>query len=287
MDVVSASRRAFAVSRVLLGRAERDPSESSRRSVIGEPTRSFTSSCFAVTYFSSGLFVDTLRAPHAPRSCARTFRVEIEPGPEIWTGVGSAVSSRASSMSDEAPARASQRSFGGRRLVNYGGVAKATFTSADGSGGVKRLNKDSAPASAGTQSGGQAPKKVQLGAGYSQMDWMRLTKREPDLAGLRGASRKRKISAEEVATHNTAEDCWTVLRGKVYNLSERAVGAMLAESWRPGEGQMCHPQGGAGLSGTTRLDHILVHPIRAFRASSSTRGPSGHATIVAHSAFQT
>ena len=111
-------------------------------------------------------------------------------------------------MSDEGG-----RSFGGL-------LAKATFTSADGSGGVKRLNKDSAPASAGTQSGGEgAPKKVQLGAGYSQMDWMRLTKREPDLAGLRGASRKRKISAEEVATHNTAEDCWTVLRGKVDNLT--------------------------------------------------------------------
>ena len=63
----------------------------------------------------------------------------------------------------------------------FGGLlAKATFKSADGSGGVKRLNKDSAPASAGTArsgSGSNAAKKVQLGAGYSQMDWMRLTKR--------------------------------------------------------------------------------------------------------------
>ena len=107
----------------------------------------------------------------------------------------------------------------------FGGLlAKATFKSADGSGGVKRLNRDSAPASAGTSrsSGGgaaDAPKKIQLGAGYSQMDWMRLTKREPDLAGLNGASRKRKISMEEVASHATEEDAWTVFKGKVYNLS--------------------------------------------------------------------
>ena len=87
---------------------------------------------------------------------------------------------------------------------------------------MRRLNRDDdAPASAGTQSvGGDGPaKKVTLGAGYSQMDWMRLTKRDPDLAGLKGASRKRKITMEEVATHRTPEDGWTAFRGKVYNLT--------------------------------------------------------------------
>ncbi|MDB9925255.1 cytochrome b5 domain-containing protein [bacterium] len=104
---------------------------------------------------------------------------------------------------------------GGR---SYGGLlANATFTSADG-GDVRRLNKDSAPSSAGTQSNDGA-KKVQLGAGYSQMDWMRLTKKDNDLAGLNGASRKRKITLEEIAQHSTMDDCWTVLRGKVYNLT--------------------------------------------------------------------
>lgn len=108
----------------------------------------------------------------------------------------------------------------------FGGLlARATFTSAEG-GGVRRLDKDSAPAAAGTSraaagaaDGNGAPKKIQLAAGYSQMDWMRLTKREPDLAGRNGASRKRKISMEEVATHGTEEDGWTVFKGKVYNLT--------------------------------------------------------------------
>jgi cytochrome b involved in lipid metabolism len=46
-----------------------------------------------------------------------------------------------------------------------------------------------------------------------------LCRYSPDLAGLKGASRKRKISMEEVVTHATEADGWTVFKGKVYNLS--------------------------------------------------------------------
>jgi len=106
----------------------------------------------------------------------------------------------------------SGRSFGGL-------LATSTFISHARGGGIQRLNKDSAPASAGTQSADSTGKKVHLGAGYSQMDWMRLTKTQNDLAGVAGASTKRKVTLEEVKQHNRIDDCWTVLRGKVYNLT--------------------------------------------------------------------
>ena len=101
-------------------------------------------------------------------------------------------------------------------------LANATVTYADGSdvGRVRRLDgSDGAPSAAGTQSTGGGAKKIQLAAGYSQMDWMRLTKREPDMNGLRGGKRRKDITMTEVATHGTEADGWTVLRGKVYNLS--------------------------------------------------------------------
>ena len=57
-------------------------------------------------------------------------------------------------------------------------LANATVTSADGGARVRRLDgSDGAPSAAGTQSkdGAGGGKKIQLAAGYSQMDWMRLT----------------------------------------------------------------------------------------------------------------
>ncbi|ONK70082.1 uncharacterized protein A4U43_C05F30050 [Asparagus officinalis] len=61
--------------------------------------------------------------------------------------------------------------------------------------------------------------KVPFEKGYSQMDWLKLTRTDPDLAGLRGRSNRRLISLDEVKQHKTEGSVWTVLKGRVYNIS--------------------------------------------------------------------
>ncbi|PON74243.1 Nitrate reductase NADH dependent [Parasponia andersonii] len=61
--------------------------------------------------------------------------------------------------------------------------------------------------------------KVPFEKGYSQMDWLRLTQTHPDLADLKGQSNKRLISMKEVKDHRTEGSMWTVLKGRVYNIS--------------------------------------------------------------------
>ncbi|BDA44056.1 Cytochrome b5 reductase 4 [Coccomyxa sp. Obi] len=63
------------------------------------------------------------------------------------------------------------------------------------------------------------PGKIPLEKGYSQMDWLRLSRTSSDLAGLKGQPLRRDITMEEVKQHRTVDDAWTVLRGKVYNIS--------------------------------------------------------------------
>ncbi|KAG0494167.1 hypothetical protein HPP92_005161 [Vanilla planifolia] len=60
--------------------------------------------------------------------------------------------------------------------------------------------------------------KVPFEKGYSQMDWLKLTKTHPDLAGLKGQSNRRLITMDEVSQHKDGS-VWTVLKGRVYNIS--------------------------------------------------------------------
>mmetsp|Transcript_15890 Transcript_15890/g.34467 ORF Transcript_15890/g.34467 Transcript_15890/m.34467 type:complete len:222 (-) Transcript_15890:209-874(-) len=52
----------------------------------------------------------------------------------------------------------------------------------------------------------------------SQMAWVFLGKKSPDLAGLNG-KKPGPVTMDEVKKHNTKNDAWMVLRGKVYNIS--------------------------------------------------------------------
>ncbi|KAJ1288685.1 hypothetical protein BS78_02G106900 [Paspalum vaginatum] len=61
--------------------------------------------------------------------------------------------------------------------------------------------------------------KVPFEKGYSQMDWLKLTRAHPDLAGLKGQSNRRLISLDEVKQHKSGDAIWTVLKGRVYNIA--------------------------------------------------------------------
>jgi cytochrome b involved in lipid metabolism len=56
------------------------------------------------------------------------------------------------------------------------------------------------------------------GRGFSQMDWLRLTRSGSDLNGLGGKHRK-DITMEEVKRHKTKDDAWMVFNGSVYNIT--------------------------------------------------------------------
>ncbi|XP_028282077.1 cytochrome b5 reductase 4 isoform X2 [Parambassis ranga] len=68
-----------------------------------------------------------------------------------------------------------------------------------------------------TPSGQTGRNKVMLKPGHSLMDWIRFCKSGKDLTGLRG--RLIEVTHEELQKHNTRNDCWTCIRGMVYNVT--------------------------------------------------------------------
>ena len=59
---------------------------------------------------------------------------------------------------------------------------------------------------------GETRKKVQLGKGYSLMDWVRKARDTVDLAGNRGVMKS--ITDDELKKHDKVDDCWMVIYGK-------------------------------------------------------------------------
>lgn len=78
------------------------------------------------------------------------------------------------------------------------------------------MSKELFPPSTGSATGNPR-NKTALKPGYSLMGWIRLTGSGEDLTGLRG--RTVNVSKQELAKHNTNEDCWMAIRGKVYNVT--------------------------------------------------------------------
>ncbi|KAK2844085.1 hypothetical protein Q5P01_010744 [Channa striata] len=66
-------------------------------------------------------------------------------------------------------------------------------------------------------SGQSGRNKVALKPGHSLMDWIRFSKSGKDLTGLRG--RLIEVTQEELQKHHTRDDCWTCIRGMVYNIT--------------------------------------------------------------------
>lgn len=75
---------------------------------------------------------------------------------------------------------------------------------------------DSKESSSGNATG-SGRTKVALKPGHSLMDWVRLCKSSKDMAGTGG--KLLTITPQELAKHYEPEDCWCVIRGRVYNIT--------------------------------------------------------------------
>ena len=62
-------------------------------------------------------------------------------------------------------------------------------------------------------------KKVVLEPGCSPLDWARLTSSGENLRGIQPQDFPMKVDKKTLSLHNHRQDCWTVLKGRVYNIT--------------------------------------------------------------------
>ncbi|KAJ6299417.1 hypothetical protein OIU76_020391 [Salix suchowensis] len=109
-----------------------------------------------------------------------------------------------------------------RGIIITDGFSNGTNSSQGGGGGG--VWRDSLPSDADSKNertiGSQwFEVRFRLRKGLAKWIGFKLTRTHPDLAGLKGQSNKRLISMDEVKQHQTEGSMWTVLKGRVYNLS--------------------------------------------------------------------
>ncbi|XP_047521505.1 cytochrome b5 reductase 4 isoform X1 [Pieris napi] len=94
---------------------------------------------------------------------------------------------------------------------------------------------------------GNPRNKCALQPGHSLMDWIRLGNSGKDLTGVGG--RMRPVSPSELSLHNTQNDAWLAIRGRVYNITHYLP-------YHPGGPEEL--MRGAGMDATELFDK--VHP---------------------------
>jgi len=69
------------------------------------------------------------------------------------------------------------------------------------------------------RAGVSSRKKVALEPGCSPLDWAKLNSSGSNLRGIDPSQFPLRVNKELLKQHNNKDDCWTVLKGKVYNIT--------------------------------------------------------------------